>query len=175
MKMMHKSREIMEYVDLVNKEDKVLGVTDKDTAHKEDLIHRVAAVYVFNSEGKLFVQEHKRDGRLDHSVGGHVRQGETYRDAAERETLEELGLKATLTEVDTFYVDETARGNNFRHRFGLFTCTTPSEWHFVPTEEVKVLIPMTIEEILKEMEINPEKFTLGFMATIQEFQRWQKR
>ena len=74
----------MELFDLVDKDDNVIGTTDKLTAHSTKQIHRVAAVYVFNDAGELYVQVHKGSGGLyDNSVGGHVSQGETYATAAE--------------------------------------------------------------------------------------------
>src|SRR3712207_1323860 len=96
-----------EKLDVVDLQDNDIGITDKDTAHREGLIHRVAAVYVFRPDGFLFVQEHKRSGgAYDHSVGGHVSRGEAYDDAAQREASEELGLEQPLERLSIFYADE---------------------------------------------------------------------
>jgi isopentenyldiphosphate isomerase len=159
----------MENIDLVNLNDEVIGITDKVTAHRLGQIHRVAAVYVFDRQRRLLVQEHKFDGRLDHSVGGHVKSGETYEAAADREAKEELNLNSDLLRIGTFYLDETARGNNFKHMFGLFTAQTPENWSFHPTVDVKVLIPMTIEEITQQMQKDPMRFTLGFIGSMKEY------
>ncbi len=81
-----------ELFDLVNIRDEVIGTTSKEVAHTTGQLHRVAAVFVFNHSGDLFVQEHPSDGKWDHSVGGHVSRGESYADAAAREAEEELGV-----------------------------------------------------------------------------------
>lgn len=45
----------MEKFDLVDEHDNVIGVTDKPTAHASRQLHRVVAVYVFNSSGSVCV------------------------------------------------------------------------------------------------------------------------
>ncbi|MBI2190469.1 MAG: NUDIX domain-containing protein, partial [Planctomycetes bacterium] len=66
-----------------------------------------AHVLVFNSRGDLYLQKRseKKDvqpGRWDTSVGGHLRPGETYLEAARREMREELGIQADLALVHLY-------------------------------------------------------------------------
>jgi isopentenyldiphosphate isomerase len=156
----------MELFDLVDKDDNVIGTTDKPTAHANRQLHRVAAVYVFNESGELYVQVHKiSGGKYDHSVGGHVSKGETYAIAAQREADEELGIKQPLTNLSTFYSDE----GTYLHMFGLFECVANKDWHFEPNEEVEEIITMKLEDIRKMMAEQPEKFTGGFINTMKEY------
>lgn len=158
----------MEKFDLVNKDDKVIGTTDKTLAHANRQLHRVVAVYVFNENGDLFVQVHKAsNGRYDHSVGGHVYKGEDYAQAASREADEELGIKQPLTYLSTFY----SEAGTYLHMFGLFECIANKGWKFVPCEEVEEIIPMSLENIRKMMAETPEKFTSGFINTMKEYCR----
>lgn len=148
--------------------DNVIGTTDKPTAHRNKQLHRVAAVYVFNDRGELYVQVHKASGGLyDHSVGGHVSKGEDYATAANRETDEELGIKQPLTHLSTFYSDEGI----YQHMFGLFECMADQAWHFVPNDEVEEIIPMKLNNIRNLMKTNPEKFTGGFINTMRVYCR----
>lgn len=157
----------MEQFDLVNERDEVIGVTDKPTAHATGQLHRVAAVYVFDAKGQLYVQVHKGSGGLyDHSVGGHVSQGETYDQAAQREAKEELGITQPLTKLAVFYSDE---GKDMQHMFGLYECVADPSWHFTPNDEVEEIIPMTLETIQSLMAADAEKFTGGFINTMQEY------
>jgi isopentenyldiphosphate isomerase len=156
----------MEQFDLVDVNDTVIGITDKPTAHAEKQLHRVAAVYVFNEGGELYVQVHKSSGSLyDHSVGGHVSKGEDYATAAGREANEELGITQPLTHLANFYSDEGI----FLHMFGLFECVAAPTWKFVPNEEVEEIIPMKMAEIRHLMKTNPEKFTGGFINSMREY------
>lgn len=44
-----------ELLDRVNEKDEVIGTTTKEEAHKKGYAHRVAVVFVFDSEGRIFV------------------------------------------------------------------------------------------------------------------------
>lgn len=54
----------MELFDLVDRNDRVIGVTHKEQAHENGELHRVAAVYVFDAQSRLYVQVHKKSGGL---------------------------------------------------------------------------------------------------------------
>lgn len=158
----------MEKFDLVDENDNVIGTIDKPTAHTNRQLHRVAAVYVFNENGELYVQVHKiSGGKFDHSVGGHVSKGENYTVAAKREAKEELGISQSLTYLATFYSDE----GTYLHMFGLFECIAEAGWKFIPNDEVEEIIPMKIEDIRTMMKDSPEKFTGGFINTMKEYVR----
>ena len=92
----------MELVDLYDENRIPLGRTAERHAPKEPGEYRlVVHVCAFDSRGRLLIQrrtEEKRvwPGRWDVSVGGGVDAGETSRQAAEREFLEELGYPLDL-------------------------------------------------------------------------------
>jgi len=160
----------MELVDRVDINDNIIGQTTKEEAHENAYIHRVSAVFCFEPEGKLLVQHRKKDGLFDHSVGGHVGLGESYEVAAEREMKEELGIVKDLKKVGTFYGNETApRNPTIDHFFGLFEADLTVEDVkniTIEPKEVEKIIPMKLEEIVSDMNQNPEKYTFGFMRTI---------
>lgn len=165
----------MEQYDLVNEKDDVIGVTDKEESHRNGLLHRAVAIYVFTPDGKIYIQEHiKSGGKYDHSVGGHVDKGESYDDAAKREGIEELGLTDKLEKLSVFYSDERFGGSNIRHMFGLYECHPSDKWKFHENEEVKNIFPMTIEEVVTLMNKEPSKFTGGFINTMKEFLKIKK-
>lgn len=156
----------MEQFDLVDIDDNVIGVTDKPTAHGNQHIHRIAAVYVFDKTGKLYVQVHKSsNGLLDHSVGGHISKGEAYDVGAKREAEEELGIKQDLTQMATFFADE----GDYKHMAALYTCIANDDWKFVPNDEVEEIIAMDVDEIVKQMQDTPDKFTGGFLRTMEKY------
>ena len=159
-----------ELFDIVDDRDNVIGTTDKKTAHTEGQLHRVAAVFVFNEKGELYVQQHLRDGKWDHSVGGHVSQGETYAEAAIREAEEELGITQPLEELATGLSGEEYSYE--QHLFGLYSCVAERGWEFKPNEEVQVIFPMSLVAIRQAMIDEPEeKFTRGFRITMAEYDR----
>jgi isopentenyl-diphosphate Delta-isomerase len=163
----------MELFDLVDIDDNIIGVTNKKEAHATGGLHRVGAVYVFDGSGKLYVQVHKKSGGLyDHSVGGHISQGETYDKGTKREAEEELGITQPLDELSVFYSDE---GVSLQHMFGLYTCVADPSWKFTPNEEVEEIIPMELSIVQQLMLDEPERFTRGFINTMAEYKRLKTR
>ena len=160
----------IELFDIVDRQDSVIGTTDKKTAHSTGALHRVAAVFVFNKNGELYIQEHSRDGKWDHSVGGHVSKGETYLEAAIREAKEELGIAQPLEELATALSGEEYPDQ--QHLFGLYSCIADPNWEFISNDEVKVIFPLPVATIRQAMIDEPEeRFTRGFRITMAEYIR----
>lgn len=90
---------VEEIFDVVDRDDVIIGRSSRSEVHgNPDLIHRVAHVLVFNTDGELFLQKRSKTkdvqpGKWDTSVGGHLDFGETYSHAAKREMKEELGIE----------------------------------------------------------------------------------
>src|SRR3989344_5920035 len=88
-----------ELLDLVNEEDEVIGTVWRSEAHKNpSKIHREIAVAVFNHKGEVLIQQRSMKktndpGEWKITAAGHVASGENPKDSAEREVLEELGIK----------------------------------------------------------------------------------
>jgi len=86
-----------EILTLVNENDEEVGRALRSVVRRESLLHRSTAVLVFNSRGELLI--HKRTANKDLYpslwdifAGGVVALGETYEEAARRETREEVGI-----------------------------------------------------------------------------------
>ncbi len=159
----------IEYFDEVDKNDVHSGkLVTKQEAHDGKLIHRCAAVFVLKDKYSMYVQVHKKsNGKFDHTVGGYVSTGENYEIAAYREMEEEVGISAVeLSEIATsVYSDE----RSYIHMFGIYECTAPEEWSFRPNEEVDELKLMRLDDIVEQMNSNPEYFTGGFINTMKKY------
>jgi isopentenyldiphosphate isomerase len=86
-----------ELLDLVDEHDVVIGQVSRAEAWQNRLPIRVINAFLVDSTGLLWIPrrtQHKVmfPGCLDVSVGGHVVAGESYLEAFQRETKEELNL-----------------------------------------------------------------------------------
>lgn len=86
-----------ETLELVDGENKVVGVAPRSQVRRENLLHRGVGILCWNSEGQLYV--HRRTAvkdvfpsYYDMMVGGALEAGEAYQTAALREVQEELGV-----------------------------------------------------------------------------------
>lgn len=92
-----------ELLDLVDKNDKVVGAVWKSEAHKDPTkSHREVAVVVFTKQGETLLQKRGLKKKYDPgawqiAAAGHVTAGEDPKKCAKRELFEEMGLKARLT------------------------------------------------------------------------------
>lgn len=141
----------------VDEKDNIIGQTTKKEAHENHLIHRVSAVYVFNHKGELLLQHRREDGLVEHSVGGHVRFGETYYQAAKRELSEELGIVARLTKVGNFFSDR-----EYRHYFTLFKTKYDGDFR-ISHQEITAVHYQNLAEIAEYLKSSQQKFTQGFV------------
>lgn len=91
----------MEYIDIVDDNDRMIGSASKEEIYEKMYIHRIVHVLISNDHNELALQLRSHNsafcpGHWSTSVGGHVRAGETYDDAARREYREELGSEGSL-------------------------------------------------------------------------------
>ncbi|WP_406086472.1 NUDIX hydrolase [Streptomyces virginiae] len=87
-----------EVLDVVDREDRVVGQAPRGEVYARGLLHRCAFVQARDAEGRIFV--HRRTAsklvfpsHYDMFVGGVLGAGESYAQAALREAEEELGVR----------------------------------------------------------------------------------
>ena len=86
-----------EILDVVDRNDNVIGQKNRSELHKEYSGFRAINVFLLNTEGQIWIPRraaHKTSFSLclDMSCGGYVKCGENYEDALKREVKEELAL-----------------------------------------------------------------------------------
>lgn len=101
-----------EIVTIVDERNNVIGNAGRRAMREKCLIHRATYILVYNAKGELFLQKRTMTkdiypGHYDIAAGGVVQANETYEESAQRELVEELGIKeAPLTPLFDFFYNE---------------------------------------------------------------------
>jgi isopentenyl-diphosphate delta-isomerase len=134
-----------EYIDIVTKEGKPTGKSElKSIIHQKGYYHHTAHVWFYTKQHQILLSQ-RSDLKVicplmwDVSVAGHVDAGERIKQAAIRETKEEIGLTISENEL---------------HEIGVFECfqsyasgIIDNEFHNTFIVELKVpLSELTIQE-----------------------------
>jgi len=170
----------MNQVILIDEKDNQIGVEEKLKAHTDNRFHRAFSIFVFNSKGELMLQ--KRAKTKYHSGGlwsntccSHPRPDKDITEEAKIRLKEEMGIDCELKEAfSTSYkvkVDSQI-GDLVEHEFDhIFIGFFEGEAKLNPeeAEDWKWIDP---EELKKDLEENPEKYTPWFKLildrTLQE-------
>lgn len=159
-----------EYVDIVDENDRVIGVDTRENVHHNHQIHRGIHVFVVNTKGELLLQKRSllkkdRPGYYDASVGAQVRSGETYDQAATRESMEELGFNPKVLTVICNYKSYSSRQRENRR---LFIVHYDGPFN-IDKQEVASIEFLSIHKI-QEMIDRGERFTTGFIISFKHYQ-----
>jgi len=148
----------MEILDIVDKNDQVVGTAPKPDVYTRLLCHRIVHVLIFNDQGKMALQ--MRSAKVSFcplhwstAVGGHVQSGETYETAGLREYEEELGMKSQLQFLRKDFYQLPNRPDKF-----LVTFTSNFNGPFNPDLEVVEKVDFFSLPEIKTMIATGEKF-----------------
>jgi isopentenyldiphosphate isomerase len=97
----------MEFLDVVDDDDKVVGKALRSECHEKGLTHRTVMFFLFDKEGRVFVNKRAQNKEFFggyHSIvfGGHVNAGQSYEEAVVREAEEETRIKTTPIKLGYF-------------------------------------------------------------------------
>lgn len=163
-----------EYVVLVNEQDEQLGLMEKQQAHVAGLLHRAFSVFVFNSKGELLLQQRAEDkyhspGLWTNTCCSHPRDGETYLEAAKRRLQEEMGFECELEEKFHFIYKAKLGNALFEHELDyVFAGTYDGEIN-INREEVDDYKWVPMDELIADMNSNPEHYTVWFKIIFKEY------
>ncbi len=156
-----------EQVILVDEHDNELGLMEKMQAHREGKLHRALSIFIFNSKKQLLLQ--KRASGKYHSAGlwtntccSHPRKNETVTTAANRRLQEEMGISCLLQYQFKFIYKAQLENNLIEHELD-YVYTGHNDVAPVPNaEEVSDYRYASMEEIEKDLKLNPQNYTAWF-------------
>lgn len=154
-------RKTKEVLDIVDKNNSVIGSANIHKIYKQKLPHRVVHILIINSDtSEIYLQKRALTknylpGYYCTSAGGHVQAGETAIQAARRELKEELGIRVRLKKVDNF---EFISGNHTRF-ISVFLGETNKSFSFSDKEVMggKFLpLSKSVDFVKRNKKIHPQ-------------------
>ena len=162
---------------LVNETDGIMGVAGKMEAHQKGLLHRAFSVFVFNSEGKMLLQQratgkYHSGGLWTNACCSHPAPGQDIQEAAQKRLKEEMGFDIPVTRIfDFVYKADFENGlteYEFDHVFaGRYD--GPVDYN---KEEVMDICYRTIEDIRGGLKTSPQSFTAWFHLAFPKIEKW---
>jgi len=154
----------MEYLILVDSNDKPIGTEEKVKCHLPNgKLHRAFTILLFNKEGELLLTQRSMDkmlwpGDWDGTVASHPRQSETYVSSAERRLPEELGISCKLDYLFKFeyhvpYKDIGSENEVCGTLIGIVD--DPTKIRLVK-EEINDIKWSTLDELLNNIKKSPQ-------------------
>lgn len=115
---MAKKMPALEMLDMVDKDDNVIGTLTDEEAVAGKGRYRIVHVILVNDDDTMLVQWRKADKALSPrtftaSAAGKVLAGESYADAAQRELKEELGASRVKLKLMGEFKTKTSNGQLF--------------------------------------------------------------
>jgi isopentenyl-diphosphate Delta-isomerase len=165
---------------IVDEKDNVIGSAYYDEIHTNGLLHRLVLVYIFDKNGRFFLQKRAptkphSGGLLAESVAAHVRPDEDYLQAAKRRMREELGLDYdndvhNFSEVTKIHLYTRDEQNNWRNNafVKIYQCITSKE-PSINKSEIQEGFFYDLSEIINRFRKSPESFVPGFKITFEAY------
>ena len=162
-----------EMIILVDEKDNPMGFEEKVRAHENGgKLHRSFSIFVFNSNGEMLLQLRSKKkyhfgGLWTNTCCSHPNKGEEIENAVHRKLKQEMGFDTELKEAFSFiYKVSDAKSGLTEWEFDhVFTGTYDGEIPFNP-EEADDFKFILAEELKKDVEKNPEKYTLWFRTAL---------
>lgn len=163
----------MDEVILVDTDDRPLGAASKTAAHASGQLHRAFSVIVYNSDGRILLQQRARSkyhsgGLWSNTCCSHPRPGEDTEAAAHRRLVEEMGFDCRLDPVHAFVYRAEFDNGLVEHEYDhVFIGRSDTEPRHDP-DEVDAWRWIHPAELAREAANRPDRFTAWFLKCLAE-------
>lgn len=111
----------MELLDVYNENHERLGTYNRDEVHAKGMWHNTIHCWLYDNDGNIYFQVRSDALKLYTTASGHVKAGETLKEAFGREVKEEIGLdvnyeQAELLNVVIWKMDKEKNGKIIKDR-----------------------------------------------------------
>ncbi len=113
----------MSMLEVVNKAGKTLHLAERETIHRQGLLHKEINMWFYTPDNKIIFQRRSATkdtfpNTLGATVGGHVEVGSSWIDTVVEEAKEETGLTinhADITLIQQIYIDAPDKSTGNRN------------------------------------------------------------
>jgi len=163
-----------EHVILVNEKDQEIGLMPKLEAHQKAVLHRAFSVFIFNSENELMLQQRASDkyhspNLWTNTCCSHQRSGESNIQAGTRRLYEEMGFTTSLKEITSFIYKAPFDNGLTEHELDHIMVGYYNEDPVINSHEVEDWKWMKIEDVKKDISLNPDLYTAWFKIIFKNF------
>ena len=142
-------------------------------AHEKAVLHRSFSVFIFNSKGKLMLQQraaHKYHSPLlwTNTCCSHQRNGESNIEAGKRRLVEEMGFETNLKEVFSFVYKAPFDNGLTEHELDHVMVGNFDGLPEINHEEVASYKWMSLDAIKEDIELHPNLYTAWFKIIFKE-------
>lgn len=162
-----------EMVDVIDDDFNVLKSVSKREAIKKLWKHKGAAVIIKNNKGELFIKLRKKNKKVhphfwEIGVGGAVKSGETFEEAAKRELFEECKIKGKIK----FLFDFEYCGSEIYYKAKIYETIFNGKIVVDPleSEEGRWASLEEIKQLMKKKAFAPDydKFFKKYLKTVEK-------
>jgi len=163
-----------ELVILVDETDKQIGLMPKLEAHEKAILHRAFSVFVFNDKNELMLQQRALDkyhspGLWTNTCCSHQRNGESNIEAGKRRLFEEMGFVTDLKESISFIYKAPFDNGLTEHEYDHVMIGYYNDKPNINKDEVADWKWMAIEDVKKDLNEHPERYTVWFSIIFDKF------
>jgi isopentenyl-diphosphate Delta-isomerase len=161
---------------LVDENDLALGTMEKHEVHRRAILHRAVSVFIFNSKGEWLLQQRAKEKYHSNSLWTntcctHPHPGEGNHEAANRRLKEEMGINCSLTEIFHFLYNEQLDNGYTEHELDHVYIGITDDLPSINTDEVMDYKYITIDELINDIEINPDRYTVWFRKIMTQYEQ----
>ncbi len=149
----------MELLDIYDENGNYIGKEDRNIVHRDALWHNTVHCWLYDTDGNIYFQIRKDEGKLYTTASGHVQAGETVKEGFGREVKEEIGIdvnynEAKLVNVYKYILDKEKKdGSMFRDRAfsNVYVCEfngKATDFNF-DDDELDGLVKVNAKEVLE--------------------------
>ena len=164
---------------LVDDNDNQIGTMAKMEVHRKGLLHRAFSVFIINKKNELLLQQrafskYHSPGLWTNTCCSHQNEGETSIEAAKRRLNQEMGMSTSLEFLFSFIYKAEFQNGLIEHEYDHVIIGRSNQEPKVDKNEVESWKWVSVDLILKDLEVNQDKYTVWFKIIFKQFYNYLK-